>query len=288
MSRDTSPAGPAAAPDASTTSAPQAATVLPLARSAGTRPSTLIVVSDDDQQFDHNHRPVPPIAVGGIPYRYQVRLDGAKAYASTADEVLALFIDDYLPQPPVDRDTELAQIRRRGEHCLGVIVTHVAHAMLDGRLTAEETAVLQRSAEFGAGRDPITRDECPRWDHPEVALVLMGDLYAPEYGRFEPPTGNVVLVWPGRAERYLTGLAGLGLVALAENPAVTSAPLVEVRGLDADATTAVDRDAATNNADDDHADHDNAHDDLHLGTDSSISSDPDTDGRAVVDDPREG
>lgn len=291
MSRDTSPAAPAAASDAATTSAPQAVTVLPLARSTGIRLCTLIVVSDDDQQVDHNHRPIPPITAGGIPYRFQVRLDGANAYASTADEVLALFIDDYLPQPPADRDTELAQIRRRGEHCLGVIVSHVAHAMLGGRLTAEETAVLQRSAEFGPGQDPITKHECPRWSHPEVALVLMGDLYAPEYGRFEPPAGNVVLVWPGRAERYLTGLAGLGLIALAENPAVTSAPLGEVQGVDADvtrsgATTAGGRDAATDNAPHDSADHDKTHNDLHLGADPS-SSDLDTDGRVVVD-TREG
>ena len=204
-------------------------TVLPLA-SPGAWDSTLRVVQDRDQQVDHGHRPVPPVAPGGVPYRYKVRLVGHNIYASTADEVLSLFIDGYRPRPPLGRDVELEQVKLRGEHCIGVIVTHVARAMLSGRLSAEEEVVLQRSAEYGTGRDPITAAECPRWDHPDVPMVLMGDLYAPEYGRFEPPLGNVRLIWPGRAESYLHGLAELGLIVLSENPAVTAAPLVELRG----------------------------------------------------------
>lgn len=204
-------------------------TVLPLASPSG-RESTLRVIKDRDQEVDHGHRPVPPVAPGGVPYRYKVRLVGRNVYASTADEVLSLFIDGYQPRPPLGRDIELEQVRLRGEHCIGVIVTHVAQAMLSGRLTVAEQALLQRSAEYGAGRDPITAAECPRWDHADVPMVLMGDLYAPEYGRFEPPLGNVRLIWPGRADRYLNGLADLGLIALSENPAVTARPMVELRG----------------------------------------------------------
>ena len=38
----------------------------------------------------------------------------------------------------------------------GVIVTHVAQAVLDGSLTPDQVQVLQRSADYGTGRDPIT------------------------------------------------------------------------------------------------------------------------------------
>lgn len=193
--------------------------------------STLKVVADRDQQLDHSHRPVPPVAPGGFPYRYKVRLTGASVYASTADEVLALFIDGYDPRPGRGRDAELAHITLRGEHCIGVIVNHVAQAMIAGVLSPEEEQLLQRSAAYGAGQDPITADECANWGNVQVPMLLMGDLYAAEYGQFTPPAGNVQMLWPGRAERYLEGLAGLGLIAVSENPGVTAAPFVEVRGV---------------------------------------------------------
>ena len=206
-------------------------TVLPLAVPAD-RTTNLRVIADVDQQVDHSHQPVPPVSPGGFPYRYKVRLQGANAYAFTADEVLALFIDGYQSQPGRSREAQLEQIELRGGHCIGVIVNHVAQAMLAGQLDPADEAVLQRSAEYHTGRDPITADECPRWDHPEVPMLLMGDLYSPAYGKFEPPVGNVKLLWPGRAEKYLHGLAELGLIALSENPAVTASPLVEVRGVE--------------------------------------------------------
>jgi hypothetical protein len=206
-------------------------TALPLAVPTG-RTTNLRIIADADQQVDHSHQPVPPVSPGGFPYRYKVRLQGANAYAFTADEVLALFIDSYQSQPGRDREAQLEQVKLRGRHCTGVIVNHVAQAMFAGQLSPEEEAVLQRSAEYNTDGDPITVEECPRWDHPEVPMLLMGDLYAPEYGRFEPPLGNVKLIWPGRAERYLDGLAELGLIALSENPAVTASPIVEVRGVE--------------------------------------------------------
>lgn len=192
--------------------------------------STLRVIADRDQHLDHSHRPVPPVTSGGFPYRYKVRLSGANVYASTADEVLALFIDGYDPRPTPGRDAELAQIRLRGEHCIGVIVNHVAQVMLSGSVSPEEEHRLQRSAAFGTGQNPITADECGRWENVEVPMLLMGDLYAKEYGHFTPPDGNVVMLWPGRAERYLAGLAELGLIVVSENPGLAATPLVEVRG----------------------------------------------------------
>lgn len=204
-------------------------TVLPLARPSG-QESTLLTVPDSDQQTDHSHRPVPPVAAGGIPYRYKVRLARRNVYASTADEVLSLFIEDYRPRPEPTADIELEQVKLRGEHCIGVIVNHVAQAMIAGELSSGDEAVLQRSAEYGTGRDPITAGELPRWDHRSVPMLLMGDLYAPAWGRFDPPLGNVRLIWPGRAERYLSDLAGLGLIVLSENPSVSARPLIELRG----------------------------------------------------------
>ncbi len=157
---------------------PSPVTVLPLAVPAD-RTTNLRVIADADQQVDHSHQPVPPVSPGGFPYRYKVRLQGANAYAFTADEVLALFIDGYQSQPGRDREAQLEQVKLRGRHCTGVIVNHVAQAMFAGQLSPEEEAVLQRSAEYDTGRDPITVDECPRWDHPDVPMLLMGDLVRP-------------------------------------------------------------------------------------------------------------
>lgn len=215
-------------PDISTTDA--AATTLPVVRQAGGRPPGLLLVDDDDQQTDHSGKAVPPVSTAGLPYRYKVRLTGSNAYAMTADELLSLFVPDYPPVSPTAagrHDIELERVRSRGRHCLGVMVDHVATAMLAGTLTPAEERLLQRSAELDE-TGPITAAHCERWTHPEVAMVLMGDLYAREYDRYTPPAGNVVFLFPGTAERYLAGLAELGLIALSENPAWSSAPLVEV------------------------------------------------------------
>ena len=207
-----------------------AATMLPVVRQAGGRPPGLLLVDDDDQQTDHSGKAVPPVTTAGLPYRYKVRLTGSNAYAMTADELLSLFVPDYPPASPTAagrHDAELERVRSRGRHCLGVMVDHVATAMLAGTLTPADEQLLQRSAELDE-TGPITAAHCQRWTHPDVAMLLMGDLYAREYDRYTPPAGNVVFLFPGTAERYLAGLAGLGLLALSENPAWTAAPLVEV------------------------------------------------------------
>ena len=102
--------------------------------------------------------------------------------------------------------------------------------MFAGRLSTQEEQLLQRSAEHRPGQHPITATDCPRWDNPDVAMWLTGDLYAAEYGRYDPPGGNVQLIWPGHADRYLHNLAEVGLIVLAENPAVTADPKIEIRG----------------------------------------------------------
>lgn len=215
-----------------------AVSTLPLRRSIpneGNGRSTLRLIPDVDQVRDHSGKPVEPVTATGLPYRYKVRLPGgANAYTLTADEVLALFIEEYDPDPPAGPDSraaELEQVRRRGRHCLGLIVDHVAGAMLDRELTEEEERQLQRSADLGYSvpPTPITRADCPVWANETVPMMLLGDLYDRAYGRFEPPAGNVVFLTPGRAERYLQDLVRLGLIVLAENPAYTARPPVEVR-----------------------------------------------------------
>lgn len=214
-----------------------AVTVLPPVGPVADPRSTLIRVADPDQRTDHSGKPVPPVTAAGLPYRFKVRFAAWNAYACTADEVLALFIPDYRPDPPRTgpqaRDVELEQIQRRGRHCVGVIVNHVAHAMLEHQLSEQEEQLLQRSAELGNSRNPVTVAECPQWLNEDVPMLLMGDLYAAEYGRFTPPTGNVVFLNPGYADRYLADLARLGLLTLTENPAYIGRPLVEIRGTDA-------------------------------------------------------
>lgn len=210
-----------------------AQTLLPVVRQPDGYPTGLLLLDDADQLIDHGGKAVPPVTDAGMPYRYKVRLAGRSAYATTADEMLALFVPDYpLPTPDDTRtkqEVALDLVRSRGQHCLGVMVNHVALAILSGGLTSEEEQLLQRSAELDE-TGPITTKHCERWTHPDVAMALMGDLYAAQYGRYEPPTGNVVFLFPGGAERYLTDLAALGLLALSQNPAWTSAPLVEVAG----------------------------------------------------------
>ena len=210
-----------------------AQTVLPVVRQPGGYPPGLLLVEDADQQIDHGGKAVAPVTEAGMPYRYKVRLAGRSAYTTTADEMLSLFVPDYpLPRPGEARtrqEVELDLVRSRGQHCLGVMVNHVALAILDGGLTSEEEQLLQRSAELDE-TGPITTSHCERWTDPRVPMLLMGDLYAAQYGRYEPPSGNVVFLFPGSAERYLSDLAALGLVALSQNPAWTSAPLVEVTG----------------------------------------------------------
>lgn len=208
-------------------------TVLPVVGPVADPRSTLIRVDDVDQRADHSGKPIPPVTAAGLPYRYKVRFSGWNAYACTADEILALFIPDYRPDPPHSGaqagDVELKQVQRRGRHCVGVIVNHIAHAMLEHRLSEQEEQLLQRSAELGNNRDPVTVQECPQWLNEDVPMLLMGDLYAAEYGRFTPPAGNVVFLNPGYADQYLADLANLGLLALTENPAYRARPLVEVR-----------------------------------------------------------
>ena len=52
-------------------------------------------VPDDEQAYDHSGQPIAPLTPAGFPYRYKLRGRGLSSYASTAEEVLALVIEDY-------------------------------------------------------------------------------------------------------------------------------------------------------------------------------------------------
>lgn len=190
-------------------------------------------VLDDDQATDHTGQPIAPLTPAGMPYRYKLRGRGLSSYASTADEVLALVIEEY-PQP--SDTTDLGALSRHDEeahdvrvlHAFGVITTLVADAIISGKLSADEEAVLQRSAERGPDRPPITADDCPSWDHPTVPMVLLTVLYDRTLGRRTPPAGNIELIDPGDPDTYLSDLQRLGLIQLSRNPAHRPGRLTEI------------------------------------------------------------
>lgn len=196
-------------------------------------------VLDDDQAYDHAGQPIAPLSPTGLPYRYKLRGHGLSSYASTAEEVLALVIEDY-PQRPAttdaDADVDADKLSRYEEeahdlrvlHAFGVITTLVADAIISGDLSVDEEAVLQRSAERGPDRPPITADECPSWDHPTVPMVLLTVLYDRSLGQRTPPTGNVVFIDPGVPEIYLSDLQRLGVIQLSRNPAYRPGRLTEI------------------------------------------------------------
>lgn len=190
-------------------------------------------VLDEDQATDHSGQPIAPLTGAGMPYRYKLRGRGLSSYASTADEVLALVIEDY-PQPPDATDAE-AMSRHDEEthdvrvlHAFGVITTLVTDAIMSGKLTASEEAVLQRSAERGPDRPPITADDCPSWDHPSVPMVLLTVLYDRSLGQRTPPAGNIVFIDPGDPDTYLSDLQRLGLIQLSRNPAYRPGRLTDI------------------------------------------------------------
>lgn len=190
-------------------------------------------VLDDEQATDHAGQPIAPLTPAGFPYRYKLRGHGLSSYASTAEEVLALVIEDY-PTPPDTNDAdELARYDEethdvRVLHAFGVITTLVADALISGQLSAEEEAVLQRSAERGPDRPPITADDCPTWEHPTVPMVLLTVLYDRSLSERTPPHGNVIFIDPGVPETYLADLQRLGLIQLTRNPAYRPGRLTEI------------------------------------------------------------
>ena len=189
---------------------------------ATTQPVT--VVWDDEQPVDHAGAPVAPLTPAGMPYRWRLRLPGRSLYAVDADQVLATVVDDYPAQPADDaphsswEDFEQTSHDARVLHAFGVIVNHVAQAMMAGLLDADAEHLLQRSANRGPDNPPITIDDCPEWSH-EVPMILIKDLYNPEVISRQPPRGNVIYIDPGVADTYLLDLAMLGVVDLEQNPA---------------------------------------------------------------------
>lgn len=182
------------------------------------------VVWDDEQPVDHANAPVAPLTPAGMPYRYRLRLPGRSLYAVDADQVLAAIIDEYPTTPAygasVTRWTSFDETSHdaRVLHAFGVIVNHVAQAMMAGLLDPDAEQMLQRSANRGPDNPPITADDCPEWSH-EVPMILIKDLYNPEVTTRQPPRGNVIYIDPGVAATYLLDLSMLGVVDLEQNPA---------------------------------------------------------------------
>lgn len=116
-------------------------------------------------------------------------------------------------------DFEQASHDARVLHAFGVIVNHVAQAMINGGLLDHEAErILQRSANRGPTTRPSPSTTAPN-GHTRSPMILIKDLYNPEANTREPPHGNVIYIDPGVAANYLVDLDMLGVVDLEENPA---------------------------------------------------------------------
>lgn len=202
-------------------------------KAAMTVPQPITVVWDDQHPVDHAGAPVAPLTPAGMRYRWRLRLPGRSLYAVDADQVLAAVIDDYPVRPAADapdaewESFDQASHDARVLHAFGVIVDHVAQAVMAGLLDADTERVLQRSASRGPGNPPITFDDCPEWSE-EVPMILIKDLYNPDVTSRQPPRGNVIYIDPGVPGRYLLDLALLGLVDLEQNPAYRPGASAEI------------------------------------------------------------
>ena len=198
---------------------------------ATTQPVT--VVWDDEQPVDHAGAPVAPLTRAGMPYRWRLRLPGRSLYAVDADQVLATVVDDYPAVPADDApDSSWASFDEASHdarvlHAFGVIVNHVAQAMMAGLLDADAERLLQRSANRGPDNPPITIDDCPEWSH-EVPMILIKDLYNPDHTTRQPPRGNVIYLDPGVPETYVLDLARLDALDLEQNPAYRPGGAAEI------------------------------------------------------------
>ena len=74
-------------------------------------------VLDDDQAYDHAGQPIAPLSPTGLPYRYKLRGQGLSSYASTAEEILALVIEDYPSAPSPQTPTSCPATRKRLTTC---------------------------------------------------------------------------------------------------------------------------------------------------------------------------
>lgn len=180
------------------------------------------LVHDDDQPRDHGGDPVAPLTPTGHPYRFRLRIDQRSYYASTADDLLAVIIDGY-PEPPQNPDDadqvdtyDQEALDARTLHAFGVIINHVAGAIIEGDLTPDDEALLRRSAERGPSSPPITDQECPIWTA-STPMILITGLYHPSQRR-QPPAGNVTFLDPGTPDTYLDDLARIGEIKLQQNP----------------------------------------------------------------------
>lgn len=187
------------------------------------------VIHDQEQASDHAGKPVPPMSPDGAPLRWKVRLEDSSIFATTADEVLSCFISDYDPTSPdtaaEEVDLEQRRRRQRVEHLHGIIINHVASAIMRNSIDPAAANVMQRAASWTLRQGPLQEGECPTWDH-LVPLLLFADAYdLHAVPPRTPPAGNVQLVRSYTATEYLVDLAATGMLHLEQNPAWLVPPM---------------------------------------------------------------
>lgn len=199
----------------------------------------LSIVGDSADLVDHGGKPVAPLTPAGGPYRFRMRQhDRARTtYASDADALLSVLIEDYPDHVDASQETLMAAYQARVGHAAGVIFGLFASAVLTGQLSEDEEAILLASTVHTEQLPAITTEQCRRWTHPEQPMVLIRELYLAD-DPVRPPGGNIYWIGCGDAESYLQSLAALDQIVLQENPSVTRLPPTTITSVRARETVA--------------------------------------------------
>lgn len=190
----------------------------------------LVRVREDRLGRSHTGEVVAPPSRSGEPFYFELRREGWRYYAHSAQALLPVLIRGYPPlpagPPAVDPDQqrllEDEDSDGLGQRRLDARVRHAAATR--SWLQGEQVA----GAEQRSGRLPDPARQvllAPAQDPPvlarpwtlEVPLVLLDVAYAP-YSDRPCPIGNITWLRPATADGYLRSLAVAGVVALSARP----------------------------------------------------------------------
>lgn len=190
----------------------------------------LVRVREDRLGHAHTGEVIAPPSRSGEPFHYELRRDGWRYYAHSAQALLPVLIRRYPPlpagPPAIDPDQQQLvedensdglgerRLQARVRHAKGTRTWQQAELVAEaetrvGPLPDEVRAVL-----LSRTQEPPVLDQ--PWTH-EVPLVLVDVAYTP-YSDRPYPAGNIVWLRPATADGYLFSLAAAGVIALAARP----------------------------------------------------------------------
>lgn len=171
----------------------------------------VVTIAENRLPRTHSGEAVAPLGPSGTPLRWELRQDGRRVYADTADDLLTVIIRGY---PAAGAELAHEQLQARIKHAAAVKPQLTAHLLADATSAGDGVlgdADVLRTLSASAWH-PVTLEA--DWTHP-VALVLLDVAYQPFTDR-PAPCGNIVWLRPSGAEPYLRSLAATGLYAVAE------------------------------------------------------------------------